>query len=838
MRILFITIIFILPLLVGEGWSEVKAQDRHKLDSFLYVYNNAKHDTTRIKTYFNIGDVYEYFIPDSAMFYYQKAVDLADKSLSAHSSNFTQTADVLVSLKAKSIRYIGIIHSTQGNYDKAVANYLKSLKIYRKLDRFNPENVEWKNGMAACYNNIGIVHENQGSYDNAIEYYLKSLKIDEETGNTKGMASSYNNIGIVHENQGSYDNAIEYYLKALRINEEMGNKQLMSSNYHNIGGVHYYQGSYDNAIEYYLKSLKIDEEIGAKKGMSMCYNNIGIVHQNQGSYNKAIEYYLKALKINEEMGNKQLMSSNYHNIGIVHENQGSYDNAIEYYLIALKINEEIGDKKGMSGSYNDIGLVYKEQGLYDKAIEYYLKSLKIKEETRDKNGISVVYGNIASLNYSLADSIALSEKQRTNYLNKAVEYGNKAYSLALEIDAVPQQNNAAAHLQRAYTKLGRYKEAIKYAEIFITTQDSMFSEEKTKALAEMGAKYETEKKQLQIEKMEKQKELDNKTIEAQEAENRKQLIIIISAIAGFIIVLIFSIIVFRMFSQKRKSNILLAEQKAEIEEKNKDIMDSITYAKRIQSAILPPSKIVKEYLKESFILYKPKDIVAGDFYWLEHKEGKILFAAADCTGHGVPGAMVSVVCNNGLNRSVREYGLTDPGQILDKTREIVIQEFEKSDEEVKDGMDIALCSLEFPSPKERDGRVRLQYAGANNPLWIINPNRKEWPKEVLPFGEDLGGAEIKANKQPIGKFDNPLPYTTHSFELEKGDSIYIFSDGYVDQFGGEKGKKFKAKAFRELLLGMQDKAMEEQRLLIDDIFENWRGELEQIDDVCIIGVRI
>jgi serine phosphatase RsbU (regulator of sigma subunit) len=224
--------------------------------------------------------------------------------------------------------------------------------------------------------------------------------------------------------------------------------------------------------------------------------------------------------------------------------------------------------------------------------------------------------------------------------------------------------------------------------------------------------------------------------------------------------------------------------------------------------------VVKEYLQESFILYKPKDIVAGDFYWMEHKDGKVLFAAADCTGHGVPGAMVSVVCNNGLNRSVREYGLTSPGEILDKTREIVVQEFEKSEEEVKDGMDIALCSLEGN---------KLQYAGANNPLWIIRNG------EII---------ETKANKQPIGQFDNPEPYTTHGFDLEQGDSLYIFSDGYVDQFGGEKGKKFKARAFRELLLSIQDKVMEEQKTIIDATFETWKGALEQIDDVCVIGVKI
>jgi serine phosphatase RsbU (regulator of sigma subunit) len=291
-------------------------------------------------------------------------------------------------------------------------------------------------------------------------------------------------------------------------------------------------------------------------------------------------------------------------------------------------------------------------------------------------------------------------------------------------------------------------------------------------------------------------------------------------------------------------------------------MDSITYAKRIQSAILPPAKVVKEYLQESFIFYKPKDIVAGDFYWLESichsepvelstngsKESSILrqaqddnsnivlFAAADCTGHGVPGAMVSVVCNNGLNRSVREYGLTDPGEILNKTREIVVQEFEKSEEEVKDGMDIAICSLEGNT---------LKYAGAHNPLWIIRPRHSGLDPESLndkiagqARNDDYDLIETKANKQPIGKFDNPEPYTTHTIELQKGDSLYIFSDGYADQFGGEKGKKLKTANFKKLLLSIQKENMTNQKQLINEAFENWKGNLEQLDDVCVIGVKI
>ena len=263
-------------------------------------------------------------------------------------------------------------------------------------------------------------------------------------------------------------------------------------------------------------------------------------------------------------------------------------------------------------------------------------------------------------------------------------------------------------------------------------------------------------------------------------------------------------------------------RRKEAEDKIKDqfheIQDSIKYTKRIQSAILPPQKLVKEYLPESFVLYKPKDIVAGDFYWMEHKGDSILFAAADCTGHGVPGAMVSVVCHNGLNRSVREYGLTDPGKILDKTRDIILEEFEKSEEEVKDGMDISLCVFNI---KEKV----LEWSGANNPLWVVRKNASEIE-------------EIKPNKQPIGKFAEPKPFTTHRISLASGDTVYVFTDGYQDQFGGDKGKKFKAAQFKALLLQIQSFPMEDQRQRIDQAFESWRGKLEQVDDVCVIGVRV
>ncbi|MCW8940752.1 MAG: SpoIIE family protein phosphatase, partial [Flavobacteriales bacterium] len=298
-----------------------------------------------------------------------------------------------------------------------------------------------------------------------------------------------------------------------------------------------------------------------------------------------------------------------------------------------------------------------------------------------------------------------------------------------------------------------------------------------------------------------------------------------------IVIIVFVIII---FIRAKKLTNKIKTQKLLLEVKSKEVTDSIKYAKRIQSAILPSIKTIKEHLQDSFILYKPKDIVAGDFYWLENKNNTVLFAAADCTGHGVPGAMVSVICNNGLNRSVREYGLTNPSEILNKTREIVISEFEKSEEDVRDGMDIALCSIKYKIESEKSQTTAiLQYAGANNPLWIIRPiNNSEHQKLNFEL------IDIRPDKQPIGKHFKNLPFTSHTIELQKGDSIYIFSDGYADQFGGPKGKKFMYKPLKNLLLSIQDKNMNEQKEILEQRFNDWKGDLEQVDDVCMIGVRI
>lgn len=262
----------------------------------------------------------------------------------------------------------------------------------------------------------------------------------------------------------------------------------------------------------------------------------------------------------------------------------------------------------------------------------------------------------------------------------------------------------------------------------------------------------------------------------------------------------------------------LEEKNRVISQKNSEVHDSITYAKRLQDAIMPPEEEIYNSVPDSFILYKPKDIVAGDFYFADKQGDYFFVAAADCTGHGVPGAMVSVVCSNALNRAVNELKLIQPGEILDKVREMVVETFQKSHHDVKDGMDISLCVINKKT-------YEIAWAGANNPLWYINENENELK-------------EVTATKQPVGKSETYKTFTTHVFNLAKGAMLYLFTDGYADQFGGPKGKKFKYKQLADLILANRKLPMREQCSLLERTFTSWKGNIEQVDDVCIIGLKL
>jgi tetratricopeptide (TPR) repeat protein len=711
-------------------------------------------------------------------------IDSLTKALSSLPKPTNKLSD---SIYIKTIQQLALEYSYI-NTDTAIILTQQALQLSEKI--------YWKKGKAICLNELGWSNYVKGNYTQALEYYNTGLRIAEEISDKNLQATLLGNIGIVNFYKSDYPKALSYYFKALKIDEELGDKRGMSIRLGNIGNVYAEQSDYPKALEYYFKALKIAEELRDKRNMAIWLGNIGIVYNYQSDYPKALAYYFKALKIAEELGDKGSMTAWLGNIGIAYEGQLDYSKALAYYLKALKIAEELGDKRNMAIWLGNIGIVYNFQSDYPQALAYYFKALKIKEEVGDKKGIAITLGNIGDI------------YRKTGKFKESEKYLKQALALSDSLGTLDITRDNESRLSQLYDTLGQYKLSLIHYKKHIASRDTIDNDDKRKQINFLANKYEWEKKEAVMkEQQEKERALFL-------ANQRRNKIILYSVLSGLALVLVFSVFIYRSLRITKKQKHIIEEQKHLVEEKNKEITDSIRYAKRIQNAILPPDKVVKQHLKESFILYMPKDIVAGDFYWLENKNNTVLFAAADCTGHGVPGAMVSVICNNGLNRSVREHGITEPGKILDKTREIVLAEFEKSEEDVKDGMDISLCAL---------NGYRLQWAGANNPLWIVRN------------GELL---EYAPNKQPIGKVDKPAPFTTHHIELQQGDRLYIFSDGYADQFGGEKGKKFKAANLKKLLLSIQNESMEQQKTILQQTFNQWKANLEQVDDVLVIGVSV
>lgn len=563
-----------------------------------------------------------------------------------------------------------------------------------------------------------------------------------------------------------------------------------------LSEVHFNLSNYSEAINNAFDAVKICEQVGDSLELANLYNSIGSIYRVSSKMDESKEYLYKALEIRKNLSDSFGIAASYNNIGIVYMMEAEYDTGMTYWGESLRIKLAIGDSIGATTTMNNMAMYYRDIGETEKALDFFNKVLRIKKSINDHSSISMAYNNLGELFVKQGD------------IKKGVDYYYKSLDEAKLSKSKQLISYVHYALSKTYYDNGDYKLAYDHYTIYTAMEDSIFSEKTIKNMDEVESKYQNEKKALIIQNLEKEKT----------AQKEKQNLIVLSGGMGLLAMLIIIVIVTKNYRQKKKDHTIISEQKNILFEKNKEITDSITYARRLQEAILPPTELIKEKLPHSFVVFLPKDVVSGDFYWMEEVNDTIVFAVADCTGHGVPGAMVSVVCSNALNRAVKEFNLIQPDLILNKVRELVVETFEKSTEDVKDGMDIALCSLNTKTNE-------LQYAGANNPLWILRNNASAID-------------EIKANKQPIGVYDVSSPFTNHVVQLNKGDHIYLFSDGYADQFGGEKGKKLKYKPFKEMLIQASTLTAEQQKEKIIGQFKSWKGDVEQIDDVCVMGIII
>jgi tetratricopeptide (TPR) repeat protein len=788
---------------------------------------------------------------------YAEALEAFQKALAIHERIGDQQG------LASSYNNIGIIHYAQGQHNKALEAYQKSLAIRERIGD--------QQGLADCYNNIGLIHAKQGRYAEALEAFQKALTICERIGDQKGLADRYNSIGVIHADQGRYAEALESYQKALTIRERIGDQQGIATCYNNIGVIHHEQGRYAEALESYQKALTIRERIGDQQGIADCYNNIGNIHAKQGRYAEALEAYQKALAIYERINNPWRIAACYNNIGIIHADQGRYAKALEAYQKALVIHERIGNPQGIANCHNNIGNIHYAQRRYAEALEAYQKALAIHERIGDQRGIANCHNNIGNIHYA-----------QRRYA-EALEAFQKALALAQPLQLHDLLDDIYLNLAQTDSALAAsglshlWKSAYLHHRLYAAYKDSVRNEESIRKQAQLESQYEYDKKIALLKaQQEKERALAHAQLQRQKTERNALLTILAVVLLALFTMAYFQILLRRknrliqeqahQLQQKNaelqsinqalaesnkiiqaqaeeliaknaelttlnaeleatnkalsQSYLTIQHQAQELAQKNEEILDSIRYAKRIQQAILPSEERRHRLLPDSFLIYQPRDIVAGDFYWLEETDHYIFLAVADATGHGVPGAFVSLVCANALNRTVRQEGLNSPAAILTRAKTIVTQVLTQEGSHLRDGMDIALIRLEKNTP------ARLTYAGANRPLWIISHQ-----KELI---------EIPPTRQPIGFTDTEKPFEEHQIDLSSRlpAMLYAFTDGFIDQVGGPKGRKLMSKGLREILLQISHKPCPEQEEHLQRFFTAWKGEWPQLDDVTLIGVRL
>ena len=494
-------------------------------------------------------------------------------------------------------------------------------------------------------------------------------------------------------------------------------------------------------------------------------------------------------------------------------------------------------------NYKTLGTLYYWQTKFKKSLKYFEKELKLRENQPNQEEVAKSYYNLGSTSLKIDNN-----KKALDYFERSLEIAKSINNKALIV-----QNNKA--LAKTYGNIGRYRKAyesfktyVKYTgdsyvdeiELFKTKyyQEKKQKEQKVRELQVTKVVLDSTKEELEISEIQRQNLVLDSIEKAQkinilnlnskvskleaakkDSELKRQQQITYFIIAGLILVILFSLFILKLFLDKKKMNNILREQKNKIEKQNQEITQSIFYASRIQKAIQPSDENLKNLFNEYFILYKPRNIVSGDFYFAQKINDYVLFTAADCTGHGVPGAFMSMMGISMLNQIVREKSVNTAAQVLNIMRSNVKTALNQSGKknEQKDGMDMALCALNTKTNV-------LQYAGAYNPLIIIRNN------EII---------EYKADKMPIGIYiKEKESFTNHEIEVQKGDIIYIFSDGYIDQLNPETKEKFMRKRFKKLLLEISNKPLNEQQQILNDKFEEWKGNGKQVDDVIVFGVKI
>lgn len=723
-------------------------------------------------------------------------------------------------------------------------NDIKKAKIYAELGLELAKRLNKDSWLARSHNIYGLVYWNTGEFKLSEFHFLKALEFHQKAGNKKGIAGVQNNIGSLYRDMGKYTEAVNAYLSSVKIKNEINDEKGMINTLNNIGNVYYAEKRYFLAVKYYKESLVIAEKFKEKASLSMVYSNIANIYAQADSIENAYQYDKKALQIREELGDKKGMAISYHNIAFYYRKNKRIDEALMYEQKSLALKKELSDRAGELTSHIGLAEIYGEQKDFKSAESELKAAIIIAKETGLKRNLTTAYRSLADI-YFLMGEHKLAYEYLWNFtrLNDSL-YNSEFSSQIAEMNAryetdkkekeitILTKENKIREIQIRQSALEAEKRQRELE--LISNQKRIQELELNEKASELEKeKLTTEHQSRRMELLTKEKEIQDLNIVKQKAEIKSQKQLVVFIMVGLALAVLTTLILLNRNAIRKKANKVLqlqkeeiARQKSEVEQqkqiiehKNKEIIDSINYASRIQKAILPKQDEFVSVFSSAFVLFKPKDIVSGDFYWFTKKENYLFWVTADCTGHGVPGGFMSMLGISLLEEIINEKNITEPCDVLDMMRLKIIMALKQKGEtgENKDGMDMVLCRLDLH-------KKHLIYAAANNPLWLMRDGK------II---------EYPCDKQPVGiTAGNNLQFHQHEIGLEKGDRIFTFTDGYADQFGGPKGKKFKYKKLREVIEQSSDESLASQNSKLQSEFESWKGDLEQVDDVCVIGVEI
>ena len=634
----------------------------------------------------------------------------------------------------------------------------------------------------------------------AIDYAQQALDLSEKLNYKQGQALAHKYLGIGWYFQSDFVKTISNWQVSLELFEEIGDQSGVANMLSNLGAVYSTEGNEAKALDLYLKSLKISEEIKDSLRILTATINIGLLYQkNQQTHEKAREYYLKAIPLSRDLDDQDAIGTICVNLGEIYFEQEEYDFALGYFERSLEAFKE-SNTADLSYPMANIGKVYARLNEFQKAIEYQENALVIAKRQNSELGMSRIHLGLAQTYKLMGDN------------RSAINHYEKARDLSTAVGALYELKESYENLAKIYASLSDFDKAYEYQSLVTDLKDTLLSEDSQHQINSLQIQYQTES-------MLQENELLKRDVELREAKNKQQLILIYSLIIGFILVCVFIVYFIRAYNQKRKVNQELVRKNKLITEQKQEITDSIQYAKKIQNAVLTPGDYIENLLPERFILFRPRDIVSGDFYWLTDQGDRIICAIADCTGHGVPGAFMSLLGITYLNEIVTKNPDLSAGRILDELSDNVMKSLHQSVEKsrVMDGMDIVLIILDRQN-------IKAEFAGANNSLLHFRDNKL---------------MEYKPDYRPIGfHVTKNASFTTHYIDLNKGDVLYAYSDGFQDQFGGPKGKKFMIKNFKNLLKEVHHLSMDKQKELLESALDQWMENTSQIDDILVMGIRI